>query len=35
MMNEALSRVKIDAPLRVPGWEVEHSNAVRYEYVLP
>jgi type I restriction enzyme R subunit len=35
MTNEAFSRVKIDAQLRDQGWEVENSNAVRYEYALP
>lgn len=33
--NEAFSRVKIDAQLKDQGWEIQNSNAVRFEYVLP
>ncbi len=34
MTNEAFSRVKIDAQLKDQGWEIQNSNAVRFEYVL-
>ncbi len=34
MTNEASSRVKIDAQLKDQGWEIQNSNAVRFEYVL-
>ena len=33
--NEAFSRVRIDASLRAQGWDIENTNHVRYEYVLP
>jgi type I restriction enzyme, R subunit len=33
--NEAFSRVRIDALLRAQGWEIDNTNYVRYEYVLP
>ena len=33
--NEAFSRVRIDALLRAQGWEIENTNHVRYEYMLP
>ena len=33
--NEAFSRVRIDALLRAQGWDIENTNHVRYEYVLP
>jgi type I restriction enzyme, R subunit len=35
MTNEAFSRVKIDAQLKDQGWDIQNSNAVRFEYILP
>jgi type I restriction enzyme R subunit len=34
MRNEAFSRVKIDAQLKDQGWDVNNSNAVRFEHAL-
>ena len=33
--NEAFARVKIDAFLMVQGWNVQDTNAVRFEVVMP
>ncbi len=33
--NEAFARVKIDALLMVQGWNVQDTNAVRFEVVMP
>ena len=33
--NEAFARVKIDALLMAQGWNVQDTNAVRFEVVMP
>lgn len=33
--NEAFARVKIDALLAAQGWNIQDTNAVRYEVVMP
>lgn len=32
--NEAFARVKIDALLRAQGWDIQDTNAVRFEVVM-
>jgi type I restriction enzyme, R subunit len=34
-INEAFSRVIIDAQLKDQSWKIHDHNSVRYEYVLP
>jgi type I restriction enzyme, R subunit len=34
-INEAFSRVVIDAQLADQGWHTQDPNSVRYEYMLP